>query len=83
MRETVESVLAQDSDQWMLTILDDAYADTSVGDWMVSLDHPRVRYIRNEKNLGIVGNYRKLLSMVTQDLVMLLGCVMMRCFQTM
>jgi GT2 family glycosyltransferase len=74
MRETVESVLAQDTDRWVLTVLDDAYADPAIGEWMKTLDHPRVRYLRNDKNLGIVGNYRKLLSMATQDLVMLLGC---------
>ena len=74
MRKTVESVLAQDSDQWILTVLDDAYADKAIGEWMATINHPRVHYLRNEKNLGIVGNYRKLLTMTTQELVMLLGC---------
>lgn len=74
MRETVESILAQDSDQWVLTVLDDAYHDTSIGEWMMTLNHPRVKYLRNEKNLGIVGNYQKLLTMTKHELVMLLGC---------
>ena len=74
MRKTVESVLAQDSEQWILTVLDDAYSDQTIGEWMSTLDHPRVRYLRNDKNLGIVGNYEKLLTMTTQKLVMLLGC---------
>jgi glycosyltransferase involved in cell wall biosynthesis len=74
MRKTVESVLAQDSDRWTLTVLDDAYSDRSVGEWMATLNHPRVRYFRNEKNLGIVGNYQKLLTMISHEMVMLLGC---------
>lgn len=74
MQKTVESVLVQDSDQWTLTVLDDAYADTSIGEWLSAMNHPRVRYFRNEKNLGIVGNYQKLLTMTTHELVMLLGC---------
>lgn len=74
MRETVESVLAQDCDRWFLTVLDDAYADPSIGEWMRTLNHPRVKYLRNEKNLGIVGNYQKLLGMATGELVMWLGC---------
>jgi GT2 family glycosyltransferase len=74
MRETVESVLAQDSDRWFLTVLDDAYRDPAIGEWMATLNHPRVRYMRNDTNLGIVGNYRKLLGMATRELVMLLGC---------
>ncbi len=74
MRAAVESVLKQDSDRWYLTVLDDAYHDPDVGNWMAGLNHPRVQYLRNEKNLGIVGNYRKLISMATQELVVLLGC---------
>ena len=27
LRETVESVLAQSNDQWLLTVVDDAYPD--------------------------------------------------------
>lgn len=74
LRETVESVLKQDSDQWFLTVLDDAYPDTSVPEWFAGLNHPQVRYIRNEKNVGIVGNYRKCLASASRELVMLLGC---------
>ena len=74
MRECVESVLLQDDDRWHLTVLDDAYHDPAIGDWMRSLNHPRVTYLRNEKNLGIVGNYRKLLTLATRKLVVLLGC---------
>ena len=74
MRETVESVLAQDCDRWFLTVLDDCYSDPAIGDWMKTLNHPRVKYLRNEKNLGIVGNYQKMLTMATRELVMWLGC---------
>lgn len=74
LRETVNSVLAQDCDDWFLTVLDDAYPDASVAQWFAQLNHPRVTYIRNEKNAGIVGNYRKCLASATHELVMLLGC---------
>ena len=74
MRETVESVFAQDCDQWFLTIVDDAYPDLTVSKWIAELNDPRVRYLRNEKNLGIVGNYRNCLANVERELVMFLGC---------
>lgn len=74
MRECVESVLKQDTDRWYLTVLDDAYPDPTIKEWMMGLNHPRIKYLRNEKNLGIVGNYRKLISLAEQDLLVLLGC---------
>lgn len=74
LRETVESVLKQDSDEWFLTVLDDAYPDPTVAEWFAALKHPKIQYLRNEKNVGIVGNYRKCLASATRDLVVLLGC---------
>jgi hypothetical protein len=74
MRACVESVLSQDSDRWYLTVVDDAYHDPDIGNWMTGLNHPRVKYLRNEKNVGIVGNYRKLIALAQQDLMVLLGC---------
>lgn len=74
MREAVESVLAQDNGDWRLTVVDDAYPDTSVTDWLQTIDDGRVRSLRNETNLGITANYRQCLSLATQDLVVFLGC---------
>lgn len=74
LRETVHSVLQQDCDDWRLTVLDDAYPDSWAGPWLDGLADPRVRYVRNQTNLGIVNNYRKCLQEASSDLVLLLGC---------
>ncbi len=74
MRRTVESVLAQTSDDWRLTVVDDAYPDRQVTDWLAGMDDPRVRSVRHEANLGITENYRHCLALATQDLVVFLGC---------
>lgn len=74
LREAVESILAQDSPNWELTVVDDCYPDTSVPEYFASLTDSRVRYVRNETNLGITENYRTCLSMATADLVVLMGC---------
>ena len=74
LRETVQSVLTQDSDDWLLTVVDDCYPDESVAQWFAGLDDPRVTYHRNESNLGITGNYRACLERATQNLVVFLGC---------
>lgn len=74
MRETVRSVLAQDNPNWRLTVVDDAYPDTVVTDWLRGVDDNRVRVLRNATNLGITANYRQCLSLATEDLVVFLGC---------
>lgn len=74
LREAVESILAQDSPNWELTVVDDCYPDESVPQYFAELADPRIRYIRNETNQGITENYRICLSMATADLVVLMGC---------
>ena len=74
MRRTVESVLAQTSDDWRLTVVDDAYPDRQVTDWLESMDDPRVRSVRHAENLGITENYRHCLALATHELVVFLGC---------
>lgn len=72
--EAVDSVLAQDSDQWRLVIVDDHYPDELVAQHFAALDDPRITYLRNENNLGITDNYRKCLSLVEADYMMFMGC---------
>ena len=74
LRETVESVLAQDCGDWRLTVLDDAFPDMWAGAWLEGLNDSRVRYLRNPKNLGIVNNYRKCIREAEADWIVLLGC---------
>ncbi len=74
MRETVQSVLAQDSDDWRLTIVDDAYPSDEIERWIGSLGHPRVTYRRKDANEGITANYRTCVGLASAPLMMMLGC---------
>lgn len=73
MRLTVQSVLDQTSPHWRLTVVDDAYPDPQVTDWLRGLSDPRVRALRNETNQGITANYRRCRDLATQDFVVFLG----------
>ena len=73
MRLTVQSVLDQTNSQWRLTVVDDAYPDHQITDWLRSLGDPRVRALRNETNLGITANYRRCRDLATEDFVVFLG----------
>jgi len=48
----VRSVLEQRDPDWRLTVVDDGYPDGSVPGWFAGLGDDRVRYHRNETNLG-------------------------------
>ena len=74
MRLAVRSVLDQDTTGWRLVIVDDCYPDDVTSDWLASLQGPDVVYVRNEKTLGVNGNFRRALSLATAEHVVFMGC---------
>ncbi|HEY3609713.1 MAG TPA: glycosyltransferase family 2 protein [Pseudonocardiaceae bacterium] len=73
MQDAVRSVIAQSDPNWRLTVVDDGNAD-GVPEWFAGLADDRVRYLRNERNLGVTGNFNRCLDLVEHELVMLMGC---------
>ncbi|WP_028264830.1 glycosyltransferase [Arthrobacter sp. MA-N2] len=74
MRQAVDSVLGQDSDDWLLTVVDDAYPGNEVRRYLEEINDPRIRYIRKETNQGITENFRTCVSLATQDALVVMGC---------
>lgn len=75
MKAAVESVLGQDDKDFVLTIVDDGYPDANLPAYFKQLvdSDDRVRYFRNETNLGANGNYKKCLGLVQHDVVVVMG----------
>lgn len=73
MKQAVRSVLGQTNPDWRLIVVDDGYPDDSIPGWFESLKDQRITYMRNEKNLGANGNYRKALTFVENELVTVMG----------
>jgi glycosyltransferase involved in cell wall biosynthesis len=73
LQETVRSVLAQDDGGWRLTVVDDGYPDDSVATWFAGLPDPRVRYHRNQRNLGANRNFQKCVDLIEHDVVVFMG----------
>ncbi|WP_243227007.1 glycosyltransferase [Microbacterium sp. CIAB417] len=73
LKQTVASVLAQRDPQWRLTVIDDCYPDASVAEWFAQITDERVRYLRNDTNLGITENYREAVRLADEPHMMLLG----------
>lgn len=70
----VDSVRAQTDQDWRLVVVDDHYPDPTVADFFDRLDDPRVRYVRNDTNLGITDNYRRCLELATAEWMVFFGC---------
>ncbi|MEV7637518.1 glycosyltransferase family 2 protein [Pseudarthrobacter enclensis] len=75
MKAAVESVLGQEDGDLVLTIVDDGYPDPELPDYFEQLVQrdDRVRYFRNETNLGANANYKKCLGLVEHDIVVVMG----------
>jgi GT2 family glycosyltransferase len=70
--EAVRSVVAQTSPDWRLTIVDDCNPVSAEAE-VAALGDPRVRYLRNEANLGLVANFRRCVQLAEADLVTVFG----------
>lgn len=70
---TIASVQAQTDPHWRLTIVDDCYPGTRVADHVATLDDPRIRYRRNETNVGITENFRRAVAAAEGSHVVVLG----------
>jgi GT2 family glycosyltransferase len=72
MQAAVRSVQAQTEPDWRLTVVDDG-REPGVPEWFSTLGDDRVRYQRNERNLGVTGNYQKCLGLVEFGHMVMMG----------
>jgi GT2 family glycosyltransferase len=73
MRDAVRSVLAQDGDDWRLTVVDDG-REPGVPEWFEELADRRVRYFRNPQNLGVTGNFNRCVELAEYERMVMMGC---------
>lgn len=73
MQDAVRSVLAQDGDDWRLTVVDDG-KEAGVPEWFAALADDRVHYLRNEQNLGVTGNFNRCVELSEGEHTVLMGC---------
>lgn len=72
LRLAINSVCRQDRSDWQLLICDDAGPEPGTEDLVRSYGDPRLSYHRNERNLGMSGNWNRCLDLAGTDLVTLL-----------
>jgi glycosyltransferase involved in cell wall biosynthesis len=67
----LESVIAQDAHDWQAIVCDDG-SETGVEAFVKRVGGGRVRYLRNERNLGIGGNFSRCVDVAETELVTVL-----------
>ncbi|WBB69023.1 glycosyltransferase [Micromonospora sp. WMMD812] len=72
MQAAVRSVMAQTDPDWRLTVVDDG-TEPGVPEWFAGITDERVRYQRNERNLGVTGNYRKCVGLAEHEYLVMMG----------
>lgn len=70
---TIESVRNQTDPHWRLTIIDDAYPGHAIAERVTAIADPRIRYHRNETNVGITENFRRAVAAAEGSHVVVLG----------
>lgn len=73
LAEAIESVLAQTFGDFVLLVGDDATPGDAVRPVVEAYDDPRIRFVRFERNAGIVGNFNRLLELSETDYVLQIG----------
>jgi glycosyltransferase involved in cell wall biosynthesis len=73
LEKALNSVLAQDSSNWLCIVCDDAGPDSeSAEQVMKRIGDSRISFRRNSKNLGLAGNWNTCLDAAPTDLVAIL-----------
>jgi glycosyltransferase involved in cell wall biosynthesis len=74
MKLTIESVLAQTDPRWFLTVIDDAYPDPTIENFVTRIADDRITYVKKPTNEGITASFRTSVQMASRDLVTVVGC---------
>src|SRR5689334_23136615 len=72
LKEAIESCLKQTFRDFELLVVDNA-SDDKTEDVVRSFKDNRISYHRNDKNLGIIGNWNKSIDLAKGELLMILG----------
>ena len=69
LRECIDSVINQTSNNWLLYIRDDASTDNSKKIYSEYENHPQIKILFNEKNLGYIKTLKELIEDAETDIV--------------
>jgi glycosyltransferase involved in cell wall biosynthesis len=69
LREALASLVAQSDRDWTAVVIDDCSPEPGAARAVADVADPRIRYIRNDVNLGLAGNFDRCLAEPGTDVV--------------
>src|SRR4051812_13058504 len=63
----LRSLLDQSDRGWTAIVVDDASTEDGAQALVAELDDPRVRYVRNERNLGVAANFNQCIELASAE----------------
>lgn len=72
LERAIQSVVAQTNSDWRLIVCDDHSSEMGIAGLCRSFADARITYCRNERNLGMAGNWNRCLDLAATSLVTLL-----------
>ena len=69
LKEAIESTLSQTYTDFEYLIIDDCSTDQEVVKFIETYDDPRIRFVKNNQNLGIANTFNKALSIINTPYV--------------
>src|SRR5687768_14725017 len=73
-RLAIASVRSQEGGGWRLTVIDDGYPDPRPGAAVARLGDPRIRYVRNEQNVGVTASFQRCIELAEAEYMTIAGC---------
>src|SRR4051794_26472873 len=61
------SLLNQSDRSWTAIVVDDASPEDGAQGLVADLDDPRIRYVRNERNLGVAANFNRCIELASAE----------------
>jgi glycosyltransferase involved in cell wall biosynthesis len=72
LQQALGSLIAQTDHDWTAVVIDDASPEPGADEIVADLGDPRIRYVRNDENLGLARNFDKCLTEPATDIVAVL-----------
>ncbi len=69
LREVLASVVAQTDPDFVAVVIDDCSPEGGAAEAVAEIADPRIRFVRNERNLGLSGNFNRCLAEPGTDVV--------------
>ena len=71
--QTIKSVLEQDDQNWLLTVIENGPVDEQVSNWIAAINDERIRYFFHANDIGLTANFNAVMKKVEGNWGVMIG----------